>query len=158
MMTTQKESDIAVDKPLQDAPSRRPARRERKPLSGSLNLGSSVTSPALTRRAQDASLKSSFANSHDRRAGLAATKGRLSQSFIEQSGGGLDEDVMAEILKGFDDDDEKGEEGNGVEEIKVMQKPKRVGTNNRRNMLQSIESQKSMHFNAMDLDSEDDDR
>lgn len=155
MMTTQKESDIAVDKPLQDAPSRRPARRERKPLSGSLNLGSSVTSPALTRRAQDASLKSSFANSHDRRAGLAATKGRLSQSFIEQSGGGLDEDVMAEILKGFDD--EKGEEEDGVGEIKVMQKPKRVGMNNRRNMLQSIESQKSMHFNAMDLDNDDDD-
>jgi hypothetical protein len=78
----------------------------------------------------------------------------LSQSFIEQSGEGLDQDMIDEILKGFSDeaDGDKKEEGDAVGGMKKVERPVRGG---RRSMLQSIESQKSMHFNVQD-DSDDD--
>ena len=152
---THKEDNTPDTKDSQ--PRRRPARRQRNGgLGGSLNLGSSATSGtsmASSRRAQDAAMKSSF--TADRRAGLASTHGRLSQSFIEQSGEGLDDDTLNEILKGFDDEEEdKKEESDAVGEMKSMQKPARGG---RRSMLQSIESQKSMHFNVQDDSDSDSD-
>jgi hypothetical protein len=144
---SQKSDPMEVDtKPISDdsAPSRRTSRRTRNALSGSLNLGSSMNSSATnSRRAQDAAMKSSFSSSIDRRAGLAATHSRLSQSFIDQSGEGLDDDTINEILKGFsdekdDDDDEAREKGRG-------------------DGLASIESQKSMHFHVRDDSDSDDD-
>ena len=150
-----------------DPPRRRPARRQnRNGLGGSLNLGSSVTSGSSKvseRRATSIDLKSSFANSVDRRGEFAIDGKRLSQSFIDQSGKGLDQSTINDILNGFEDDLATGsfeggvgkekEESDNVGEMKPMAKPKRGG---RRNMLASIESQKSMHFNNDDCDSDSD--
>ncbi|KAL7503677.1 hypothetical protein ACHAXN_001424 [Cyclotella atomus] len=159
MTASPQESEEPTDtKPEPSA--RRTSRRTRNTaLSSSLNLGSSMTS---SRRAQDANLKSSFSSSIDRRAGLAATKGRLSQSFIDQSGEGLDDDTINEILKGFSDDKEdddarrveKEESQDGMSEMKAVQ---RKDSGGRRCMLASIESQKSMHFNVRDESGSDDD-
>jgi len=87
---------------------------------------------------------------------LAATRGRLSRSFIEQSGEGLDQDTISDILKGFDSDEEdKKEASDKVAEMEPTNKPMKES---RRNMLQSIESQKSMHFNLQNgsCDSDED--
>lgn len=68
------------------------------------------------------------------------------------NGTGLDKDMMDEILKGFDDEEEdKKEESDALGAIKSMGAKHGI---NRRSMLQSIESQKSMHFKLQDDDDE----
>ncbi|KAL3804034.1 hypothetical protein HJC23_006425 [Cyclotella cryptica] len=125
---------------------RRPTRRNIG-LSSSLNAGT-VLSP---RRTHDAALKSSFTSDNDRRAGLAGTHGRLSQSFIEMSGEGLDRETIDDILKDLDDEDvcKKDESVSG--EIKRTG-PRHGLSIDRRPLLRSIESQKSMHFSVQDDD------
>ena len=61
-----------------------------------------------SRRPRGGSMSHSLANSlnRDRRSGLAGTEGRLSQSFLDTKG--LGEETIGDILKGFEDDDEGG--------------------------------------------------
>ena len=150
-----------------DPPRRRPARRQnRNGLGGSLSMGSSVTSGSSKvsqRRAASTDFKASFSNTVDKRATFSLDGKRLSQSMIDQSGQGLDQSTIDDILNGFEDDLDAGsfeggagkekEESDNVGEMKPMAKPKRGG---RRSMLASIESQKSMHFNKDDCDSDSD--
>jgi hypothetical protein len=145
---TSKEEASTDAKDCLEPPRRRVARSRNNNLSLSLNAGTARSA----RRSEDATLKSSFNSSTDRRAGLAGTHGRLSQSFIDMNGTGLDKDMMDEILKGFDDEEEdKKDESDALGAIKSMGAKHGI---NRRSMLQSIESQKSMHFKLQDDDDE----
>lgn len=145
----------------EDEPPRRRVNSRRGRVAPGLSSSLTIKStPGESRRSENAALKSSLTSSvRDRRAGLAATRGRLSVSFTDQKG--LTGADVEEILKGFgSDEEEEGEQslnsltggGGGMLGGAGMR-----GGFNRRAQLQAIQSQKSMAFNFDPADLEVDD-